>query len=225
VITINQTKEQNEPQAIASYKSLLLTEYGQAWLDQGHAEAQEIASLADPRRSLHIGMAAPNFILPDIKNLPVSLASLRTEGPVVVLFYRGGWCPFCNVQLRAFQLAKSRIRAYGAQIVLISPQQIQYSQALAEQQTILIPVLSDVGNRVARQYGLTFHLPPSVTEEYRLSGIDLAEINGDPSGEIPMPATFVVDKAGMIQYAHVSANYTERAEPADVLAVLRRMHK
>jgi peroxiredoxin len=127
------------------------------------------------------------------------------------------------VHLRAFQLARSHIRTLGASVVLISPQRAEYAQVLVDTHTLLFPLLSDIGNQVARQYRLVFQMPPELREEYLASGVNLAEINGDESWEIPMPATFVIDRGGVIQYASVSADYTQRSDPADVLAALRRM--
>ncbi len=216
--------EPAEPATPPSYEGLLHDQYGAETVARGRAEAQATLGLSDPRTALGPGAVAPLFALSDSNGATVSLAGLRQQGPTVLIFYRGGWCPFCNVYLRTFQLARPHLRALGAQVVLISPEQTTRGQALAARHALLFPVLSDVGNAVARQYGLVFQIPQELRAEYLADGVDLAERNGDPSWEVPMPATFVVATDGRIQYAFVSADYTQRAEPAEVLTTLRRLH-
>ena len=142
---------------------------------------------------------------------------------MVTVFSRGGWCPFCNVQLRSFQLARTRLRALKTSIVLISPQQSDQALSLVQEHALQFPLLTDVGNQVARQYGIVFPLDLELRARHLANGIDLATINGDESWELPVPATFVIDRAGLIRYAFVNADYTQRAEPAEVLAVLQRL--
>lgn len=215
--------ETDRPAASPSYEQLLEGAYGPEAVEQSRAEAQGTPGLGDPGAALRVGAVAPRFALPDTNGASVELAQLLAQGPVVLIFYRGGWCPFCNVYLRAFQLARPHLRALGAQVVLVSPEQAAYGRALSEQHALLFPVLSDRGNRVARQYGLAFQMPAELRDEYLADGVDLAERNGEPSWEVPMPATFVIASDGRIAYAFVSADYTQRAEPAEVLAVLQRL--
>jgi peroxiredoxin len=206
-----------------SYEQLLREQYGDGPVDRTRAYVQATPGLGDPATALAVGAIAPDFTLMDTEGNAVSLEALYANGPVVLIFYRGGWCPFCNVYLRAFQMARTQLRALGAQVVLISPQLIVQAQALREQQGLLFPLLSDVGNQVARQYGLVFQMAQELRAEYLADGTDLARINGDESWELPMPATFVIDSDGRIAYAFVSADYTQRAEPGEVLAVLRQL--
>ena len=213
----------NESPDIFSYERVLIEQHGAAWLKQHRAEMRPILQFGDTRTALGIGAVAPNFTLTDTAGKPYVLSELLPHGPVVALFYRGGWCPFCNVQLRAFQLASSRLRALKAQVVLISPQESNQSLSLIERHALTFPLLTDVGNHVARQYGLAFQLNPAVRDGYLAIDVDLAHINDDASWELPMPATFVIDRAGLIRYSFVSADYTQRSEPADVLAALQRI--
>lgn len=213
------------PAAPPAYERLLEEQYGARSVASSRAEAQATPGLGDPGAALGIGAIAPPFSLPDAHGAQVDLSSLLSKGPVVLIFYRGGWCPFCNMYLRAFQLARSHVRALGAQVVLISPELGAHGQTLVERHALLFPVLSDGGNRVARQYGLVFRMPTELRAEYLADGVDLAEHNGDPSWELPMPATFVVSADGRICYAFVSADYTQRAEPEEVLGVLRRLRR
>ncbi len=216
-MTITTRKPTPKPDVTSSYEHLIAAEIGLDAVRRNREFAQSAQGLGDPQLALTVGARAPLFTLDDIIGKPVALAEMIASGPTVLIFYRGGWCPFCNVHMRAFQLARTHIRALGASVLLISPELHTYAVPM------LFPVLSDRGNAVARAYGLAFQMPSEMRADYREDGIDLAERNGDASGELPMPATFVVDRAGLIQYAFVSADYTQRAAPQDVIAVLRRL--
>lgn len=217
--------ETPHPAAPPAYERLLEEQYGAESVAISRAGAQATPGLGDPGAALGIGAIAPPFSLPDAYGAQVDLSSLLSKGPVVLIFYRGGWCPFCNMHLRAFQLARPHVRALGAQVVLISPELGAHGQTLVERHALLFPVLSDSDNRVARQYGLVFRMPTELRAEYLADGVDLAEHNGDTSWELPMPATFVVSADGRICYAFVSADYTQRAEPEEVLGVLKRLRR
>lgn len=205
------------------YEQSLIDEHGAAGVAAYRADVLPLLRYGDPATALNVGAAAPPFTLTDAVGTPYSLTSLLSEGPVVLIFYRGGWCPFCNVQLRAFQLARMRLRALKANVLLISPERFQESLSLIERQSLQFPVLSDVGNLVARQYGVAVRLDQEQRKRHLEQEIDLVESNGDEAWELPMPATFVIDSNRRIRYAFVSADYTQRAEPAEVLAVLQRM--
>ena len=168
-----------------------------------------------------VGDTAPDFELPDARGGSVTLGRLRCDGPVVLVFYRGAWCPYCNLQLRAFQAALEDIRADGATLVAISPQTPDKSLTLAEQAELAFPVLSDVGNAVARNYGLVFALDTDARELHSGIGIDLTAFNGDDSWELPAPAVFVVDPDGTIGFASVAGDYRWRVGPDEVLKALR----
>lgn len=207
---------------LPAYEEMLEEAYGEDAIARSRAFAQEVTGglKADAPR---VGQLAPDFALRDLSGETLRLGALRDRGPVVIMFYRGGWCPFCNMHLRAFQLARTQLRALGAQVVLLSPALSGHTADLRQQHDLLFPLLSDVGNQVARAYGLVFQMPAELREEYLADGVDLAVINGDDSWQVPMPATFVVDQQGIIQYAFVSADYTQRAELSDVIAVLRKL--
>jgi peroxiredoxin len=188
-------------------------------LDRLDAGATELGARTWPAKA--VGYAAPDFELPDARGGSVTLAGLRREGPVVVVFYRGAWCPYCNLQLRAFQAALEDIHAAGARLVAISPQTPDNSLTLAEQAELAFPVLSDVGNAVARSYGLVFAFGADDRELHSGAGIDLPTFNGDDSWELPAPAVFVVAADGAIRYASVAGDYRWRVGPDEVLAALR----
>ncbi len=186
-------------------------------IDSGIAHA-EAAGLAD--HALRAGQPAPNFTLPDATGQPQTLASLLERGPVVLTFYRGNWCPYCNVQLRAYQQALPELASYGATLVAISPQTPDATSLTASAQELTFPVLSDVGNKVARQYGLAYSVGTDVAATLRSVGIDLAAHNGTEDDELPLTATFVIDTDHTIIWAEVLANFKNRPDPAAILAVL-----
>jgi peroxiredoxin len=167
-----------------------------------------------------VGTQAPNFRLPDARGGEVELAELRARGPVVVVFYRGPWCPYCNLQLAAFQGAQDDITAAGASLVAISPQTPDSSLTHAERAGLKFHVLSDAGNRVARAYGLVFTQADTSTAVSREVGLELHDYNGDDSHELPAASTFIISPDGTVQFASVSGDYRWRVGPEEVLAVL-----
>ena len=183
-----------------------------------HLKKTGIESIA-----LKMGDRAPSLSLPDAKGEQVSLNQLLLQGPVVAIFYRGGWCPYCNLELRAWQAHLSDLNSLGATLVAISPQTPDNSLSTAEKNDLAFPVLSDSDLVAAHGFGIAFSLPAELVELYRSVGNNLPELNGNGQWVLPVPATFVIDKNGVIQYAHVEADYRERAEPAKVLAAIRAM--
>ena len=170
--------------------------------------------------ALGVGDTAPDFKLPIASGGTVRLSEMLASGPVVLTFYRGSWCPYCNTELRALQTALPDIEAARARMVAVSPQTPDSSMTIVERQALTFPVLSDAGNRVAREFGLVFRVDVGVRDKYRAAGIDLAMSNGDASWELPVPATYVVAPDRTITYAFVEADYTRRAAPEDVVAAL-----
>lgn len=172
--------------------------------------------------ALGIGDRAPDFALPSAGGGTIQLSELLKSGPVVLKWYRGGWCPYCNLELQAYQEWLPAFENEGATIVAISPERPKYAVSTAEQSDLGYLVVSDVGNAVARNYGLVFKLPAGVHEAY-LAAFDMTERNGDASGELPLAATFIVDEGGTIRYAFADADYRVRAEPSEVVAALRSL--
>ncbi|MBT2443447.1 AhpC/TSA family protein [Streptomyces sp. ISL-36] len=181
---------------------------------------QDLADSGQSDRALNTGDVAPDFTLPAAVGDPVALRTLLASGPVVLAFYRGGWCPYCNLALRALQRHHGDIAARGARLVAISPQIPGESLSLTEKHDLAFDVLSDLGSDVAKQYGLAFDLPDDLAEVYQGFGIDLQHANGGHARTLPLPATYVIDRDGVIRWAFVDTDYTTRAEPADILAAL-----
>lgn len=186
-------------------------------MDQATAE---VASSGIAGSSLGVGAEVPDFELPDATGTKVSLSSLLAEGPVVLAFYRGGWCPYCSTELRALQARLAEITAAGATLVAVSPQTPDASLSSAEKLELAFPVLSDAGNAVAGSFGLVFTVPEALREVYARFGIDLPAANGDDTFRLPIPATYVIRADGTVAWRFADPDYTKRAEPDDVIAAL-----
>ncbi len=185
-------------------------------------KAEELAQSGLAERGLRVGDMAPDFLLPDAWGNPVRLGELLREGPVVLSFYRGGWCPYCNLELRALQQNLPEFQKRGGKLVAISPETPDHSLATMEKNELQFLVLSDRGNRVARKFGLVFALPQELRPYYEKFGINIPGHNGEYSYEIPIPATYVIDQAQFIRFAFVNTDYRKRPEPTEVLAALQQ---
>lgn len=172
-----------------------------------------------------LGDTAPEFSLPDPAERQVSLASVLESGPAVLSFYRGRWCPYCSEELVALQRELPEIDRLGATLVAISPQLPDDSMPRWEQRSLAFPILTDRGNAVARSYGLEFQMPGDAYAELAESGVDLEVLDGDDSRTLPVPATYVLDRSRRVTFAFVDPDFRKRADPADVVATLRRMHR
>ena len=194
-----------------------------AVIDIMHRATDELIASGAAGRALKAGDRMPAFTLNDPDGQPVSSAELLARGPLIISFYRGVWCPYCNMELQALQAALADFRAAGASLVAISPQSAVNSRKSVRQNGLDFPILSDQRNDVAAAFGLRFELPDYLIELYKGFGNDLPAINGDDSWTLPMPARFVVGQDGIILYAEVNPDYTRRPDPQDMLPVLQRV--
>jgi peroxiredoxin len=208
-------------QALAEQKARVQARLGEKF-NVISGEVERIRGLGFLDRSLKAGQAAPGFTLPDAYGREVSLKTLLAKGPVVVSFYRGEWCPYCNIELHGLQEALPKIREFGATLIVISPEKPDHGIVATEKNKLTFPVLSDFGNKVARQFGIVFQLGAQLKEfSKNVFKNDVALRNGEDSYELPVPATYVVDTKGIIRFAHVDVDYmTGRAEPEAVVAAL-----
>lgn len=174
-------------------------------------------------KCLKEGDKMPAFSLLNAKNETVSSDSMLSKGPIVINFYRGAWCPYCNLELRAFQEVLPKIIDLGAQLVAISPNLPDKSLSSIEKHSLTFEVLSDIGNKISRQFGLVFTLDAQLQPLYKQFGIDIPAFNGDESYELPIPATYVVNSDGIIKLAFVDADYTKRLDPNEVIETLRNL--
>ena len=178
--------------------------------------AQDLESTAAKQGSM-----APEFSLQNATGERVSLQQLLKEGKVVLTFYRGAWCPYCNLHLSALQGRLEAITQLGAQLAAISPQTTDRSHSVVEKNNLRFPVLSDVSNHVACALGLVFEFSNELRAVYKGFGVDLREFNGDDSWTLPVPATFIVNQDGTIAKVWGDVDYRRRAEPDDLVSALR----
>jgi peroxiredoxin len=181
---------------------------------------QELADSGQADRALTVGDKAPGFSLPSVTGQTLALDDQLAHGPVVLTFYRGAWCPYCNITLRSLQQHHEAITSRGARLVAVSPQIPDESLTQTEKHGLAFDVLSDIGSETARQYGLAFDVPDDLAAVYDKLGFDLQRVNDGHSRTLPLPATYVIDRDGAIRWAFVNTDYTTRAEPADILAAL-----
>ena len=167
-----------------------------------------------------LGVQSPALRTQDHNGKLVSSPDLLSRGRLVICFFRGRWCPFCVGQLEAMNLILPQIEQAGASLVAISPQTVQQSFFMADQHKLRFPLLSDAGNKVARQFGLVYRVPEEQQAIYRRAFVNLPFANGDDSWELPIPATFILDRDGTVLYASANEDYTERPEPAEILLQL-----
>jgi peroxiredoxin len=184
------------------------------------AAAERLDAVDFAARAPKVGERAPEFTLADQRGEQVSLAELLRDGPVVLVFYRGEWCPYCNLQLRTFQAHLGELAEHGAQLVAISPQTPDHSLSMAEKNELGFRVLSDVGASVIDEYGLRFEVDQQLRALTESVGNDIGAHNGPAGWTLPAASTFVIDRDGVVRHAHVRGDWRERAEPADVVAVL-----
>lgn len=169
---------------------------------------------------LEVGAQAPRFTLSGADGEPVALADRLAVGPVVLAFYRGAWCPVCNIELRTLQERLDDITARGASLVAISPQAPDDSLPFAERMALGFDVLSDLDQSVADAYRIRFRLSDEIIEQYQEWGLLLPDMNADGSWDLPVPATYVIDTSGTIRARHVDPDYRRRMEPDEILAAI-----
>jgi peroxiredoxin len=193
-------------------------------LDIMHRSTDALIAGAQAQRARKAGDVAPEFILNDPDGKPASSRELLAKGPLVVSFYRGVWCPYCNMELQALQAALPEIAARGANLIAISPQTAANSRKSQRDNKLGFPILSDTKSDVADAFGIRFALPKELIELYKTFKNDLPAFNDDPSWVLPMPARFVIGTDGIIAYAEVNPDYTQRPDPSELLPVLDRLN-
>jgi peroxiredoxin len=186
------------------------------------AEQVRLEQTTDRAATVQVGDVVPDVTLPDAHGAPVALGDLLSDGPAVLVFYRGAWCPYCNVALKAYQdEVLPTLEALDVPLVAISPQGPDGSLTVAEKNALSFPVLSDEGSAFARQLGLVFALADDVKQAQVAFGNDFTEINAGGEWELPMPTVLVVDAQRRVTFVDVHPDYTTRTEPAAILAAVR----
>jgi len=201
----------------------LIAKYVPPEVEAVHARViQELQEQGILERALPVGAPAPNFELQDHDDQCVSSTQLLEQTLLVICFFRGRWCPFCVSQLEAMNLFLPQIEAAGAVLLAISPQTVRQSFFMAEQHKLNFRLLSDGRNQVARQFGLVYRVPEYEQSVYRRAFVNLPMANGDDSWELPIPATYVVRRDGIVRYASLNPDYSVRPEPTEILNHLGR---
>lgn len=188
------------------------------------AKAQKDLAARMPTPGLKVGQHAPDFTLPDAHGNQVRLYDFLKQGPVVLAFYRGAWCPYCNMELHTILASLEHFRRLGASLIAVTPQTPDKSLQQVEKDGYPFPILSDLDDRVMAAYKLKFEVPPEVSDVYRRNfSLDLAEYNGPGRYVLPVPGTFVIDPQGTIRAVFANTDYTKRMEPAAIVEALEQM--
>src|ERR1700744_2157301 len=190
-----------------------------------HRSTNELTEAAAPDKALKAGSVAPEFVLSDADGNLVSSKELLAKGLLVITFYRGVWCPYCNFDLTALEQARAEIEANGASLVAISQQTPANRRKSQRQNGLGFPILSDKGGKVAAEFGVRWTLPDYLREVHRTLGADLTQFNGEDSWTLPMPARYVIGQDGVIAYAEVNADYTRRPEPSAIFPILDQLRR
>jgi peroxiredoxin len=190
-----------------------------------HRAIDELIASGAQVKALKAGDIAPEFTLPDADGKPISSKAMLANGPLVVTFYRGVWCPYCNFDLQALEAARGEIESRRASLIAISQQTQPNSRKSRTQNGLGFPILSDKGGQVGAKFGVRWTAPEYLREVHRALGADLTQFNGEDSWTLPMPARYVIDQDGAIAYAEVNADYTRRPEPSAILSVLDRLRR
>ncbi|MEL0650603.1 peroxiredoxin-like family protein [Algibacter sp. TI.3.09] len=172
--------------------------------------------------AINVGDNMIDFTLKNALSECTNLQNTLDQGPVILTWYRGGWCPYCNLTLQFLQNSLPEFKKYRANLLALTPELPDKSLSTKEKHNLQFEVLSDVGNKVAKQYGLSYKLTDALAEVYK-NGVGLKNYNGDDSSELPITATYIIDKTGLVQYAFLDADYRKRASISEILEVLKTL--
>jgi peroxiredoxin len=181
-----------------------------------------ITGMSSTARTIREGDRAPDFDLPTVQGGSVSLARELSKGPLILSFFRGGWCPFCSLELRAYERVTQDAQGQG-RLLAVSPETLDALQRTMVENRVSFPLLSDPGNRAARSYGLVYRIPEALRAVYEGMGLDIPARNGDSSFELPIPATYLIDTGGIVRRAFIEPDHTRRGEPAEFVQALQRL--
>jgi len=182
------------------------------------AASSNLKASYDPSSAIQVGDKLPEFVLKNSASKEVSSSDLLAEGPLLITFYRGGWCPFCNIALRGLQLHLDSFKSKGVTLVAITPQLPDNSLSTAEKNALSFPVLSDIGNKYAKELGILWAMPDSLRPTFKdYFQNDLQKLNGDDSFAVPIPATFLVDRKGIVRNSFIDTDFMKRLEPTQAL--------
>jgi peroxiredoxin len=209
---------------IYAERKALIAKYVPAEIQAIHARAvEELRQSGFADRALQPSSKAPSFVLPDRNGKLVRSSDLPASGPLVICFIRGRWCPFCVGQMEAMNAIYPQIKEVGASLIAISPQTVHQTDLMVDQHKLRFPLLSDAGSKVARAFRLAYRVPEYQQEIYRRVFVNLPFVNGDDGWELPVPATYILDRDGTVLYAAANPDYTDRPEPSEILSFLSKL--
>ena len=206
-----------------AFKAQFKTQAPEGAFDAFARSTQELIYSGQAERAVKAGEVAPDFTLTDQDGNTVVLKDLLAKGPVVLSFYRGVWCPYCNIELKALEEAADDIRARGATLVAISMQGASDSRKSQRDNKLSFQILTDKSGELANKFGIRWTLQDYVIPIHQGFGVELPRIHGDGQWNLPMPARYVVDTDGTVAYAEVNPDYTRRPEPSDLFPVLDKL--
>ena len=184
---------------------------------------QELIATGQAEQALNVGAKAPGFVLSDPEGNDVALDTLLANGPLVVSFYRGVWCPYCNIELQALEAVHEEIKAKGASLVAISMQGAADSRKSQRDNNLSFPILTDKSGELADKFGIRWAVQDYVIEFKKMFNVVLPNIHGDGEWNLPMPARYVIDTNGTIAYADINPDYTQRPEPSGLFPILEEL--
>ena len=176
-----------------------------------------------PAPGIKAGNRAPDFTIKNAFGESINLSKEYAKGPVILVFYRGAWCPFCNLHLHSLQKSLPEFKKHGAQLILVTPQTPDKSAGQIKKDDFDFEVLSDLDSQVMKQYLLYFELPNDLIRVYKKAGLDIEDFNGKGRTVLPVPGSFVIDRKGIIRAMQANTDYKVRMEPEDIVAALKEM--
>ena len=206
-----------------AFKAQFKTQAPEGAFDAFARSTQELIDSGQADRAVKAGDTAPDFTLTDQDDKTIVLKDLLAKGPVVLSFYRGVWCPYCNIELKALEEAAGDIRARGASLVAISMQGASDSRKSQRGNKLSFPILTDTAGELAAKFGIRWTLQDYVIEFHKMFGVELPKIHNDGKWNLPMPARYVIDTDGTVAYAEVNPDYTRRPDPSDLFPVLDKL--
>ncbi|MFD1292902.1 peroxiredoxin-like family protein [Lutibacter holmesii] len=217
------TNKQGELEALLSKKAAASAAKSSEEKKKAYAKGiEDVKNSGVLESALKVGDKAPNFTLNNATNTPVSLYDELKNGPVILTWYRGGWCPYCNITLHALQDNLPEFTKAGATLMALTPELPDKSLSTSEKNELEFTVLSDINNKVGKEYGVVYQLNSTIASMYE-KGFGLSTYNGNSSSELPLAATYVIDKNGIIQYAFLDEDYKKRAEPSEIITALHQL--
>jgi len=192
-------------------------------MDRATAAEKSVSETDAVKNALKAGAKMPVFKLKDATGKTVGSGDLLKQGNLVIVFYRGSWCPFCNLYLRNLQKNLSQIKEAGGNLVAVSVENPDNSLTVAKKNKLDFTVLSDPNLSVARKFGIVYQMPKETDELYKSRGLDIAKHNAMERSELPLSATYVINLKGEIVYAYLEPDYKKRAEPQMIIEALLKI--